>query len=96
MGEEILVTTEYLKEKGEEWAELLKLAQKAYQEAADCAERLEQFFCCRESETLRGKYLREKEEGLKDFGALSDHLEKLKSMALIYEEAERSNVNATA
>ena len=56
MGESILVTTEYLKEKGEEWKELLRQAQAAYLEAAKKAEKLEAHFCCKETAVLRKEF----------------------------------------
>ncbi|WP_160560662.1 hypothetical protein [Parablautia muri] len=95
MGERILVTTEYLKEKEEEWKELLGLAQNAYQEAAKSADKLEEYFSCKETAVIRKKFAVWKEEGMDVFERLKSHLGKLKSMALIYEEAERSNVNVT-
>ncbi len=95
MEESILVTTEYLKDKQEEWRELLRQAQIIYQEAADSAEKLEEYFSCRETALIRRTFSIRKEEGIDAFETLMQHLEKLKSMALIYEEAERSNENVT-
>lgn len=95
MGESILVTTEYLKEKGEEWRELLRQAQRAYEEAAKRAEKLEEYFYCKETEAIRKRFSLWKEEGKEAFESFMRHLSKLESMALVYEEAERSNANVT-
>ena len=94
MGESILLTTEYLTEKGEEWKELLRQAQSAYLETAKKAEKLEEYFCCKETAVLRKEFSVWRDEGTDIFGAFGKHLGRLESMALIYEEAERSNVNA--
>lgn len=94
MGENILVKTEYLKEK-EEWKDLLIKAQRAYQEAGQRAEKLEECFCCKETAIIRKNISTWKEEGVDAFGRFMRHIDKLRSMALLYEEAERDNVNVT-
>lgn len=96
MAEKILVTTEYIRKKKDEWKGLLKQARTAFLEAADSAEILEEYFCGKPVRTLKQEMKAEVQEGAVAFNILMSHIEKLEDMALVYEEAERSNIYVRA
>lgn len=91
MENEVLVTTEFLLQKEEEWKEIATKAEQIFCEAAESIEMLEQIFCGRPVLALKAEFLDRKEKGRMDFEALSRHLGKLEVIAFIYDKVEREN-----
>ena len=91
MEKEVLVTTEFLFQKEEEWKEIAAKAEQIFCEAAESIEKLEQIFCGKPVLALKTEFLDRKEKGRMDFEALSRHLEKLEVIAFIYDKVEREN-----
>lgn len=91
MEKEVLVTTEFLLQKEEEWKEITAKAEQIFCEAVESIETLEHFFCGKPVLALKAEFLERKEKGKTDFEALSRHLEKLEVIAFIYDKVEREN-----
>ena len=91
MENEVIVTTEFLLQKEEEWKEIAAKAEQIFCEAAESIERLEQIFYGKPVLALKAEFLARKEKGRMDFEALSRHLEKLEVIAFIYDKVEREN-----
>lgn len=91
MPEKILVTTEQLIQRKEEYMELLKEIEKAFLQAAQTMDILERCFCGRPVTDLKRKFLIQEKAGenaLKDF---KDYVEGLEEIALVYKKTERGN-----
>lgn len=91
MEKEVLVTTEFLFRKEEEWKEIAAKAEQIFCETAESIEKLEQIFCGKPVLSLKTEFFDRKEKGRMDFEALSRHLEKLEVIAFIYDKVEREN-----
>lgn len=91
MEKELLVTTEVLLQKKEEWKEIAAKAEKLFCEAAGSVETLEQVFCGKPVLALKADFLTRKENGREEFDALLHHLEKLEVIAFVYDKVEREN-----
>ncbi|MDE5908414.1 MAG: hypothetical protein K2H52_06735 [Lachnospiraceae bacterium] len=88
---EIVVTTEFLRQKQEEWKEMAVQAEQLFCEAADSVKTLEPIFYGKPVLTLKTVFLDQKEKGIKNFERLLRHLEKLDTIAFVYEKVEREN-----
>lgn len=91
MEKELLVTTEYLSQKREEWKELTKKAKQAFDQTGDGVKTLDGVFYGKPVLALKAEILSGKEQGKKEFDALLHHLEKLEVIAFIYDKVEREN-----
>ncbi|MBD5548080.1 MAG: hypothetical protein HDQ97_11885 [Lachnospiraceae bacterium] len=91
MEKELLVTTEFLLKKEEEWKEKAAKAEQIFCQAADSVETLNQFFYGKPVLKVKADFLARKEKGKKDFEALLHHLEKLEVIAFVYDKVEREN-----
>lgn len=91
MENEVLVTTEFLLQKEEEWKKIATKAEQIFCEAAESIDMLEQIFCGRPVLALKAEFLDRKEKGKMDFETLSRHLEKLEVIAFVYDKVEREN-----
>lgn len=96
MAERIVVTPQYLREKQEEWTAFLGQAQEAFLMAVLDTEEIRQYFWGKPVRKLQKEVVSVKKEGMEAFGRMKAHLGKLEKIASVYEDAERSNVNATA
>lgn len=91
MKDSILVTTEKLIQKEEEWKILSEKAKKTFFEAVESVDMLEQFFSGKPVKELKRIFVHQKQEGESAFEALTDHINKLEYISITYEQAERSN-----
>lgn len=91
MKESILVTTEYLTQKEEEWKALLEKAEKTFLEVAGSAELLKTVFYGKPVLALEKKLLAQGKGGERAFGMLINHVCRLGDIALVYDKAERRN-----
>lgn len=91
MEKELLVTTEFLVQKEEEWKDIAAKAEKIFCEAAEGIMALKTVFLGKPVLALKEEFLAEKEEGKNDFKKLSRHLDKLEVIAFVYDKAEREN-----
>ena len=96
MAEKIVVTSQYLREKQQEWITLLGRAQENLLEAAMDTERLRQHFWGNPARRLQGEFISLGKEGMEAFGRMKTHLRKLEEIASVYEDAERRNVDVAA
>jgi len=88
---ELIVTTELLQQKEEEWKKITTQAEQIFCETADSVKGLKQVFCGKPVSALKTDFLAQKEKGKKDFERLLRHLEKLKVIAFVYDKVEREN-----
>lgn len=88
---ELVVTTEFLQQKQEEWKKIGVQAKHSFCEAADSVRTLEQVFYGKPVLAIKADFLSQKEKGEKDFERLLHHLEKLEVIAFVYDKVEREN-----
>lgn len=88
---ELLVTTELLQQKEEEWKKITAQAEQIFCETTDSVKGLRQVFCGRSVLALETDFLAQKEKGKNDFERLMRHLEKLEVIAFVYDKVEREN-----
>ncbi len=91
MKDNIRITTQELKARQEEWLAAAGRAKRAFA-AADTADEMEACFFGQQAHNLKTDFLTVKGEGEKAFGILFGHLEKLSTIAAVYDGAERSNL----
>ena len=89
--ENIRVTTQELEKKQEEWLAVAKRGEEAFLNVADMAGKLEECFCGQIVYSLKRDFHKLGIEGKRAFGELCVHLKKLSVIAMVYDEAERSN-----
>lgn len=92
MKDNIRITTQELKARQEEWLAAAGRAKRAFTAAADTADEMEACFFGQQAHNLKTDFLAVKGEGEKAFGILFGHLEKLSTIAAVYDGAERSNL----
>ncbi len=88
---ELLVTTELLQLKEEEWKKITAQAEQVFCETADSVKGLKQIFLGKPVSALKTDFLAQKEKGKRDFERLLRHLEKLEVIAFVYDKVEREN-----
>lgn len=88
---ELIVTTEILRQKEEEWKKITTQAEQIFCDTADNADKLKQVFCGNPVSALKIDFLAQKEKGKSDFDRLLRHLDKLKVIAFVYDKVEREN-----
>ncbi len=93
MAEKVMVTTEKLKEKQEEWLLNFEQIRGGFREIEELLNSLEQIFMGKPVEIIREKAVRRQEEGMAVLTGLKIHLEKMEKIAVIYDQVERSNIN---
>lgn len=95
MAEKITVTSQDLLKSKEEWTVMLEQAREDFLTAVLDSEKLVQYFDGNPVRKLQREYVSIGKEGMEAFRRLKSHIEKLGEIAVIYENAERGNVDVT-
>ena len=89
--EKVRVTTDKLKEKSSECAEVAKAAGKELRNAGTIMENVQASFCAEPVVSIQKVFGQLIEEGCRQMEELCDHIKKLSCIAESYEEAEKEN-----
>ncbi len=91
MEERVRVSTERLKEKGGEWLDIAKSAQRELKNVGTIMEKIQTSFYAEPAVSIQKAFEQLTDRGCQQVEELCDHLKKLSQIAESYEEAEKEN-----
>lgn len=96
MSGKIRVSTEKIREKGSEWEETAKQAERNLQNIKEVIGQMDACFHCEAVSYLQSAFYKLAQDGENKIKELCSHVKKLQDIAKNYEEAEKENEHVTA